>query len=810
MSKRFPLILIGACALFVFVFMTNDSQAISQADVTKILKGNTTLIKSAPPAIVPQVRVLGEQKSYTTYNATRPEFPFLNFDHKGIQISAPKSRDIYVVSFWTNVVNGTTPAGAPWAENPVVTTNAEGVYDPAHPDWGKFYFVPKGTMRTFNYTVKSDTSKMFAGVYKSRIAGLTFTDQASFSGSWYSYSFSSPQTNATTIIGEKSPYITSFNDAASGNPKDTFVVGEKMLIKGQRLNLTSVYIDGVKDPTAHVVFPSADGSSMYYFVGNLSVGQHYLVLENNTYGKSNAHYFQVTASTATPIVISNVSVDNLADGDLDPGPGITWPTKLQKTIRWNASNIPAGKGLKYKTTFYTMPPGALRPVVGNGRVILATPTTGTTTVTDIISPQFTPDLLAKNYDWKMRVQLVNADGYTPYLVDGREVVAYSTGTFKVKNSTNIIPTIVTRLVSTSALNDNGSGTGGHDVGSFSIVFDVTASGQDVYLDGDVVATATPSTGTDGLAWATTTNSTNGVGGSSSAILNSSSVVVGDVNTPGAISFKIAKDTTRRFTLRVAIDAEARTSSAGVRLRGLKWDIDSGDNHANLFNLNLDSFKTNNILLQNVETPASILPSLVSVSAENNDASQILAGANDMGTYRIVFDITAFGSGVYIDGDVIKNGASVIPVGHDGAIWGTTTNSTNGIGTSTWAVLESSSVDSDDVTTANSLSFKIDEGDTRRFTLTVAINASVDALAGVRLRGIKWDTNSDDNHANLYTDNLANFKTNAITLNNDGGRMAANNSAPLADRSKPIAKRPSQLASAWQAFQNFLVRIAVGK
>ena len=160
-------------------------------------------------------------------------------------------------------------------------------------------------------------------------------------------------------------------------------------------------------------------------------------------------------------------------------------------------------------------------------------------------------------------------------------------------------------------------------------------------------------------------------------------------------------------------------------------------------------------------------------ADSDDASDELSGADDEGTFKIKFTVTAFGSDVYLDGDVAMStstattGASYL--GADGVMWASTTDTTDNA--KIWAstsqeILEPEESDtSNDVTTTNAKSFYIQDGDTRTFTLTVLhkpqINGSVNE--GIRIIGFNWDTDSGDIHDMTYSFDMGAYKTETINL-----------------------------------------------
>lgn len=169
-----------------------------------------------------------------------------------------------------------------------------------------------------------------------------------------------------------------------------------------------------------------------------------------------------------------------------------------------------------------------------------------------------------------------------------------------------------KFISASAKTDGaaaGSATG-DDTGVYTVVFDVTSFGDDVFIDADVTSSTTANTissnttGGDGILWASTTNSTATSTmdtGNPLALLEcdgseGANSTAPDVTTAGALSYGIPEGETRRCTLSVNIGAVTGDVQAGVRIRGINWDVDSGDSHAYLYTFNLGEFKTNTISL----------------------------------------------------------------------------------------------------------------------------------------------------------------------------------------------------------------------
>jgi len=145
---------------------------------------------------------------------------------------------------------------------------------------------------------------------------------------------------------------------------------------------------------------------------------------------------------------------------------------------------------------------------------------------------------------------------------------------------------------------DASVTGSADKVKYTLVFNATAFGDsDIYLDGDVVATATPTSGVtalpDGISWGTTSDSTTGTT-TVSSVLTAAGSDSGDVSTSGAKAFKIDNGSTRKFTLDVVLTA-GNDGIAAVKLTGIKWatgtTAPADTAFGNLYTFGLDEFET---------------------------------------------------------------------------------------------------------------------------------------------------------------------------------------------------------------------------
>ena len=137
------------------------------------------------------------------------------------------------------------------------------------------------------------------------------------------------------------------------------------------------------------------------------------------------------------------------------------------------------------------------------------------------------------------------------------------------------------------------------------------------------------------------------------------------------------------------------------------------------------------------------------------------GENDQVTFEFVFDVTAFGADMFIDKDTIATSAPVTST--DGNSFSTTSLSTTGT-TTISSVTTADDTDSNDTSTQ----YIVDEGTTRRFTITIVSEAGIDGIIQQEITGIKWgDTGAGDSDADqVYTSNLTKFLSAAVSVNRD--------------------------------------------
>ncbi len=135
------------------------------------------------------------------------------------------------------------------------------------------------------------------------------------------------------------------------------------------------------------------------------------------------------------------------------------------------------------------------------------------------------------------------------------------------------------------------------------------------------------------------------------------------------------------------------------------------------------------------------------------------GQADVGQFRIVVDITAVGEDMYIDKDAAEDfdrgGTGSAGTGFQ---WATTSQSTTGTTTVSDVLTASGSTSGD-----SSNTYKINEGQTRRFTLTVNLEGDIDGVTAVQLTGINYDDADGASAAEFYNSNMSDFKTDLLTL-----------------------------------------------
>jgi hypothetical protein len=161
------------------------------------------------------------------------------------------------------------------------------------------YSVPAGKKVIFRSLTKVHPQRMFSGTYYASMNFL-YVNKGTGADTVEALKVQPNQTNKVTIVGEKSPYISSINP----NPA---VIGKITTINGERLEGGKVLLDGVSlvcDDMRTCVNYSIDGKFIdIELPSTLANGtQHVLEVNNPTTGLSNRFGFEVRNSIVTPVV----------------------------------------------------------------------------------------------------------------------------------------------------------------------------------------------------------------------------------------------------------------------------------------------------------------------------------------------------------------------------------------------------------------------------------------------------------------------------------------------------------------------------
>ncbi len=142
----------------------------------------------------------------------------------------------------------------------------------------------------------------------------------------------------------------------------------------------------------------------------------------------------------------------------------------------------------------------------------------------------------------------------------------------------------------------------------------------------------------------------------------------------------------------------------------------------------------------------------------------IAGAADAVDFTIKFSVTAVGDeDVYIDGDIVQAIQSPTTA-TAGLAWATTTDSNTGTSTYTGILTaDDGYISGDDTNDTGDKRFLVESGETRNFTFVVNIPTGRDSgTLGVKITGLKWDTDNADTMDNLYNFDMSSWTTDTIT------------------------------------------------
>ncbi len=257
------------------------------------------------------------------------------------------------------------------------------------------------------------------------------------------------------------------------------------------------------------------------------------------------------------------------------------------------------------------------------------------------------------------------------------------------------------------------------------------------------------------------------------------VVFSDIN-----DLTLAKDSTTTFTVKAKIKEIGTGSGAAAA-------FDQGDSVTLSFDGSANLDDTTNTVIEdsNGDTIVAgdrsgsvagnaqsfysegIVVALVSKSATKTVSSDP-ATATDSGTYVINFDVTAIGADMYIDKSSVAEttaGTADTTAGQ-GVEYYVSKNGTAGNAAATKQTAPSSILSADGSTTGDTATaFKVNEGETRHFHLTVNFaldysGADASGFYRVNLGSINWDNESGDTTPDFfYTFNLGDYQTADLSL-----------------------------------------------
>lgn len=158
-----------------------------------------------------------------------------------------------------------------------------------------------------------------------------------------------------------------------------------------------------------------------------------------------------------------------------------------------------------------------------------------------------------------------------------------------------------------------------------------------------------------------------------------------------------------------------------------------------------------------------------VSASEVLAANDTAGNYDSGTFKIVYNVEAFGNTVYVSDNAAATIATSIPETTFGGTDGVIFFVQGGSGGVTTADLSSAvTYSTSGGASAGSANIQLQDGEDADFTLTVTRtnnnDSTDDDLYRVLLKGIGWSTSDSASSMTVYDFNLEDFKTDYISLN----------------------------------------------
>ncbi|MDE2172476.1 MAG: peptidoglycan-binding protein, partial [Patescibacteria group bacterium] len=204
----------------------------------------------------------------------------------------------------------------------IVPTAPTGTYTDSR---GQAYWqVPANSSLTFRVTTHLNPQQLFAGAYTASLSAILNEANTNDINTEADIPVPTSATNAVTVVGEQSPYITSVTDPAT--------VGQTVTVTGQRLNDKGG--DAIMVDTTSVPSTSNSDTTITFVMPNVPPGRHTIQVSGPTTGASNIVSFQVQNNSGCSI--SYVFTSNLTIGST--GADVV---ALQTLLIANGYDIPA-------------------------------------------------------------------------------------------------------------------------------------------------------------------------------------------------------------------------------------------------------------------------------------------------------------------------------------------------------------------------------------------------------------------------------------------------------------------------------------
>jgi hypothetical protein len=628
----------------------------------------------------------------------------------------------------------------------------------------EMYHIGAGQTATFTMTSSVLAKELLSGIYTAKFEYLyaNLTQKLNQSGNIKLEN--QPVTPRTkTVIGEKSPYISSITNNNDGD-------GEFIKLTGERLKqVKKVYIDNSEILDKLILSPTADGAYLGLLTTYpLSVGSHSLYLVDPITGKSNIVSFQV-GSTGDGIVISKDSASPedqivLVDEVNDTPHVILLAGKITNnsnedividslpiTLQTNGDSISAiANSLTlefdiehlYKESVVLV--GKRQGIVNFDDldfVIKAGDSVNFSVYANIndLNNSFLPGLDFDEGDY-LRAFLSSENRDNMDIENGKgdqlelsERAGFASGEAQEFRTTGIGVTLVSTQTD-SIVGDSKN----DDIGLFTIKYKITAIGDDVYVASSTLRGLTYLLDVGGNAISSTT-----LNYISSTIVNNDDYTL----TPTG-NYKIEEGETETFTLTVSVPMGRGLPGGQYRnaLKSIKWDTEDVPSLKNSYSTSLDEFMTRYIILDGTGplssinntssnnttcptgftcSPSGMKPTLISTATDVTSGG----GSPDVGLFTIKYRITATeDKQVYVSSVANSNGL--------------TYQLQRGASISTAKNVNAAIVDNTDTTLSRLGNYVIEPGESEIFTLSISVEADKSGQYRASLKNIKWDTEDD--------------------------------------------------------------------